>query len=118
MASAETNGNSTDKLDFTTFHNVINGKLVGSSKTRHGINPATKKPLAEVPIATQEDVDNAVAAARAAFKTWSKTSLEERVAAINAYAQAFVALHDDFANLITTEMGRPVSITSKFLIPG
>jgi acyl-CoA reductase-like NAD-dependent aldehyde dehydrogenase len=108
MPSTANQSNSATKLDFTTFRNVINGKLVSSSQTRHGLNPANKQPLAEVPIATPQDLDSAVAAARAAFKTWSQTTEPERAAAINAFAAALVEHEDEFARLLTTEQGKPV----------
>jgi acyl-CoA reductase-like NAD-dependent aldehyde dehydrogenase len=112
MAPSATNGtngsNGTSKLQFDTFKNVINGKLVGSSQTRHGINPATKKPNAEVPVATQKDVDDAIAAAKVAFKTWSRTSVEERREKILAYAEALKEHTNEFAKLLTTEQGKPL----------
>lgn len=107
--SATSNGSSGGaKLQFDTFQNVINGKLVGSSKTRHGINPATKKANSEVPIATSQDVDDAVAAAREAFKSWSKTTVEQRKKALNDYAAEFISYKDEFAKLLTREQGKPV----------
>lgn len=101
------------KLDFTTFKNTINGKLVdgGAGETRHGINPATKKALPAVPVATKQDVDDAVKAARTAFKSWGRTSLEERKKAINAYADALAELEGEFAQLLTAEQGKPVSLS-------
>lgn len=108
MSSTANGRNGIAKLDFTTFRNVINGKLVGSSRTRHGINPATKQPLAEVPIATPQDLDNAVTAAQTAFKTWSRTTVQERRAAMNAYAAAILEHKAEFAKLLTTEQGKPV----------
>ncbi|KAF3401909.1 Aldehyde dehydrogenase 5 [Penicillium rolfsii] len=92
-----------------TFHNVINNELTSTAVTRHGINPATKKPNPDVPIATQEDLDKAVQAARAAFKTWSKTSFEERRAALLAYADAIDANSDGFAKTLTMEQGKPLT---------
>ena len=97
------------KLQFDTFKNVINGKLSSTSKTRHGINPATKKPNLEVPVSTQQDVDDAVEAAKVAFKTWSRTSVEERREKILAFAEALKEHTNEFAKLLTTEQGKPVS---------
>lgn len=77
--------------------------------TRHGINPATTEPNPEVPVATQEDLDKAVQAARAAFKTWSKVSFEERRAALLAYADAIDANIDGFAKTLTMEQGKPMT---------
>lgn len=114
MSSTANNGAA--KLDFTTFHNIINGKLVSGLRTRHGLNPANKQPLAEVPIATEQDLDNAVAAARTAFKTWSRTTELERAAALNAFAAALQEHQDEFAKLLTTEQGKPVRASTSVTI--
>ncbi|KAL4877826.1 Aldehyde/histidinol dehydrogenase [Aspergillus karnatakaensis] len=95
-------------LDTTTFRNVINGELTSTATTRHGVNPANKEPNPEVPVATQEDLDRAVKAARAAFKKWSKTTYEERRKAIFAYADTLEAHTDDLAALLTREQGKPL----------
>ncbi|KAL8858194.1 MAG: hypothetical protein Q9178_005206 [Gyalolechia marmorata] len=97
------------KLGFQTYHNVINNELTKTAKTRHSIDPATTEPIAEVPVSTQEDVDRAVTAARAAFKTWSKTSLEERGEKLVAFADAIDHYKDDFAKLLTAEQGKPLA---------
>ncbi|KAJ5979827.1 hypothetical protein N7481_007125 [Penicillium waksmanii] len=96
-------------LDFTIFQNVINNQLSSTATTRHSINPATSRPNPEVPVSTQEDLDKAVKAARDAFKTWSKTSFEERRKALHAYADAIDANVDDFAKTLTMEQGKPLS---------
>ncbi|KAL8670583.1 MAG: hypothetical protein Q9168_004896, partial [Polycauliona sp. 1 TL-2023] len=99
----------TPKLAFETYHNLINNELTKTAKTRHSIDPATSEPKAEVPVSTQDDVDKAVAAARAAFKSWSKTTLEERGQKLVAYAGAIDSYKDDFANLLTAEQGKPLA---------
>ncbi|KAL8732280.1 MAG: hypothetical protein Q9166_002852 [cf. Caloplaca sp. 2 TL-2023] len=99
----------TKKLDFETYHNVINNELTKTAKTRHNINPATTKPNAEVPVSTQEDVDKAVSAARAAFKSWSKISHEERAQKLVEYTDAIDSYKDDFAKLLTMEQGKPLA---------
>ncbi|KAL8814219.1 MAG: hypothetical protein Q9223_006537 [Gallowayella weberi] len=102
------NGHS-EKLEFETFHNVINNELTRTAKTRHNINPATTEPNPEVPVSTQEDVDRAVAAAREAFKSWSKVSFEERGQKLVEYADAIDGYKDDFAKLLTSEQGKPLA---------
>ncbi len=44
------------------------------------INPATEEPCAQISLGSAQDVDRAVAAAKAAFATYSRTTREERVA--------------------------------------
>ncbi|GAB1215636.1 hypothetical protein ATERTT37_004828 [Aspergillus terreus] len=77
--------------------------------TRRGVNPATAEPNPAVPVATQEDLDKAVQAARAAFKTWFRSSFEERRAALHAYAVAIEANIDGFSKTLTMEQGKPLS---------
>ncbi len=93
---------------FSNFQNTINGKLSSTKTTRHGINPATGKPNPEVPVSTPEDVDAAVAAAKDAFKLWSKTPYDERRKAVLAFADALEKHSQDFAKLLTEEQGKPV----------
>lgn len=94
---------------FNGFYNTINGKLTSTEKTRHGINPANGKPNPEVPVSTPKDVDDAVAAAKEAFKSWSKTPYAERRKAVLAFADALEKYQNDFGKLLTQEQGKPVS---------
>lgn len=93
---------------FGEYYNTIDGKLSSTSQTRHGINPATGKPNAEVPVSTQQDVDAAVDAAKRAFKTWSKVPYAERQKALRDFADALEKHTDDFAKLLTQEQGKPL----------
>jgi acyl-CoA reductase-like NAD-dependent aldehyde dehydrogenase len=62
------------------------------------------------PVATKADLDDAVNAARDAFKSWSQTSYEERKAKLLAYTDALEAKKEGFVQLLTTEQGKPVRI--------
>ena len=95
-------------LDWSKYENVINGKLTSTSTTRHGINPATGKANPEVPVSTQDDVDNAMTAASEAFKTWSQVSYADRQKAVLAFADAVEKEHDTFSAMLTQEQGKPV----------
>jgi acyl-CoA reductase-like NAD-dependent aldehyde dehydrogenase len=95
-------------LDFSTFHNVINGKLTDTKTTRCGINPGTNEELSPCPVSTQQDVYNAIEAARVAFKSWSKTTVESRKEKLMAFAAAFTALKPEFGKLLTKEQGKAV----------
>lgn len=114
MASStiQTNGHQAhdDQFHFKHFHNVINGKLTSTKETRHGINPATTDLNPAVPVSTQKDVDNAVAAARSAFRSWSKTPLEQRQKAIVDFSDAILAHKDDFQEMLIKEQGKPVGL--------
>ncbi|KAL8954699.1 MAG: hypothetical protein Q9193_007130, partial [Seirophora villosa] len=102
------NGHS-HKLQFEKYYNTINNELTTTAKTRHNINPATTQPNPEVPVSTQDDVDKAVAAARAAFKPWAKVPVEERGQKLRDYADAIEKYTDDFAMLLTSEQGKPLA---------
>lgn len=91
------------------FYNTINNESKRTPTTRHGINPATEEPNLDVPVSTKEDVDDAVSHARTAFKKWSKVPIEERRAAILAFADALASHKDEFARLLVTEQGKPLS---------
>ena len=88
---------------------MINGKLVPTETTRHGINPATKKANLEVPVSTQKDLDDTIAAGKAAYKAWSRTTVGERRDKLLAYTKALKEYTNEFAKLLTAEQGKPVS---------
>ncbi|KAK6393112.1 hypothetical protein LTR65_002803 [Meristemomyces frigidus] len=109
--AAHTNGNvstSTPDLTFDEFFNVINGHLVGTHETRRGINPSTLEDLPDVPVATKEDVDDAVQAAREAADKWAETPLTQRQDAVTRFADALRSLKDDFAKMLVREQGKPL----------
>ena len=64
------------------LQHYINGQWVDSEggKRHEVINPATEEACCAITLGTQADVDKAVAAAQAAFRTFSKTTREERLA--------------------------------------
>lgn len=100
-------------MDFSSdFVQIIGGKSSPTQTTRHGINPANLNALPEVPVATQSDLDQAAAAAKEAFKSWSKVPYEERRTAVLAYADAIANHRTSFRDLLTREQGKPVSVLS------
>ncbi|MCU1587120.1 MAG: aldehyde dehydrogenase [Frankiales bacterium] len=70
-------------------------------------NPETEEPVGSVPAGTAEDVDAAVAAARAALAGWSQTPVADRAAVLTAAADALEGCKDSVAQIISTEMGTP-----------
>jgi aldehyde dehydrogenase (NAD+) len=71
------------------------------------IDPATETPVAKVALGTAADVDNAVAAARRAFETFSTTSVDERLRLLERVAAIYERRSADIADAITAEMGAP-----------
>src|SRR3954465_7328493 len=76
------------------------------------IDSTTEQVMGSVPEGTAEDVDRAVAAARAAFDGWAATPLEERVAACSAIAQQLAARSAEIAALISREVGMPIELST------
>ena len=62
-------------MEFGRVKNYINGEwsTSASAEIMTNINPATGEPISEVPMSTQEEVNAAVGAARAAFEQWRRT---------------------------------------------
>ena len=87
----------------------IDGQWVdpAQAKTIDVVNPATEEVCGRVSAGSAADVDRAVAAAKTAFKTWRKTTREQRLAALNRIVDAFQARVGDMAEAITLEMGAP-----------
>lgn len=87
---------------------LINGKLEDGDMTMDVINPATEEVLAKCPRASKAQLDKAVAAAKAAFPAWSKTSMAERKAALLAIADTIEKNANELARLLTQEQGKPI----------
>ncbi|KAK4451117.1 aldehyde dehydrogenase [Podospora aff. communis PSN243] len=101
------------KIDITAYKgNIINGQFVPTPTTRHSIDPATGEPLYEVPVARKEDLDAAVDHARTAFKSWSKTTHEERSNLLKAFADAIEANRAELEKLQTMEQGKPIGLSN------
>ncbi|KAK7999385.1 hypothetical protein PG990_011985 [Apiospora arundinis] len=99
-------------LDFTHFPgNIINNEIVPTAATRHGIDPSTGEPLWEVPVATKDDLENAVKHARKAFVTWSVTTFQQRAEMLLRYADAIEANREGLQKLLTMEQGKPLSLS-------
>jgi acyl-CoA reductase-like NAD-dependent aldehyde dehydrogenase len=89
------------------YRMTINGRLTASDATFQAFNPATRDAIAKVPDATREQLDAAVAGARAAFPGWSARSPEERGGTVIAIAEALERHADEFMTLLTREQGKP-----------
>jgi succinate-semialdehyde dehydrogenase/glutarate-semialdehyde dehydrogenase len=73
------------------------------------INPATEAVLARFPASTPDEIETAIAEAEAAQQTWRRTSFDERAVAMRRLAAHLRSNRDDYAQLITLEMGKPMA---------
>lgn len=95
-------------MDFDTDYTMtINGKAVSADETIAVINPATEEVIAHAPAATREQLDQAVAAAHAAFPAWSARSIENRREYLHKIGDVIEANMADLMRLLTREQGKP-----------
>ena len=91
----------------TAYRNLIDGEMIETARTMDVVNPANESVIGTVPACGKEELDRAVAAARRAFKTWSKTPIEDRRAAIKAISAIIKENADELHRLLTAEQGKP-----------
>ena len=85
----------------------INGAWVApsSNDTLQVFDSITEEVMATIPAGTATDVEAAVAAAKAAFESWSSTSIEERAKFVKRIGEALGARMDEIATTISRETG-------------
>jgi len=77
------------------------------------INPATEEAFARISLGSKADVDKAVAAARRAFESFSRTSKQERIDLLKRILEAYKARYNDVAEMIMREMGAPKALATR-----
>jgi malonate-semialdehyde dehydrogenase (acetylating)/methylmalonate-semialdehyde dehydrogenase len=89
----------------------IGGESVQGTSGRKGpvYNPATGEQVGEVGFASIEEIDRAVAAAKAAFPAWRRWSLSKRADLMFRVYQLMDEHRDDLARLLTAEHGKVLS---------
>jgi aldehyde dehydrogenase (NAD+) len=94
-------------LDKRKFY--IDGKWVDpvAANDLEVIDPSTEEPVAVISIGAQADTDRAVAAAKAAFASWSKTSPAERLSYVEKILAIYKRRAAEMAQSMTLEMGAP-----------
>ncbi|WP_180096605.1 MULTISPECIES: CoA-acylating methylmalonate-semialdehyde dehydrogenase [unclassified Acinetobacter] len=96
---------------FTTAKLLINGEFV-ESKTSHWqdiINPATQEVLGQVPFATAEEVNAAIAAAQNAFASWRQTPIQARMRIMLKLQDLIRTNLKSIAQVLTAEQGKTLA---------
>ena len=96
--------------DLPPLPSYINGQWAlpaTSTGIFEAINPATEDVCARVALCGADDVDRAMAAARAAFDGYAALSLDARLALVEKLIAVFEARYDEMVSAISTEMGAP-----------
>lgn len=88
----------------------IDGNVCGAGTrdTREVINPATEEVVGQLPIATTQDLDNALSAAARGFWVWSNTSAWEREKVLRRAAALIGERKQQLARVLTRENGKPL----------
>lgn len=87
---------------------LINGEFI-SSESKQFIdvtNPANNAVIAKAPIATDAEIDAAVASAKEAFLTWREVPAPERARIMMRYQQLLKDNHDEIATILSSETGK------------
>ncbi|MBH0065332.1 MULTISPECIES: CoA-acylating methylmalonate-semialdehyde dehydrogenase [Psychrobacter] len=90
---------------------LINGQFVDSNTSEwiDITDPATQEVIAKVPQTTDDEINQAVAAAQTAFQTWRKTPITTRARIFLKY-QALIREHmDELAGILTAEQGKTIA---------
>ncbi|CUA67302.1 hypothetical protein RSOLAG22IIIB_07343 [Rhizoctonia solani] len=91
------------------YTHIINGEAITSSKKISIFNPAKLQKIAEVPVATKEQLDEAVSAAREAFPSWSAKSYEERAEVLLKIALVIEQNMQEYKQILTSEQGKTLA---------
>jgi acyl-CoA reductase-like NAD-dependent aldehyde dehydrogenase len=92
-----------------TLENFVGGEWIPSTadSARPIVSPVTGETIAEAPNATAEDIDRAVAAARAAQPKWAALSAWDRAKVCHAIADLIDERRENFARELSLEQGKP-----------
>ncbi|WP_030195283.1 gamma-aminobutyraldehyde dehydrogenase [Streptomyces sp. NRRL S-87] len=98
----------------------IGGRLrSGTSGHSHTVvNPATGEEVLTYELASTADVDEAVAAAKAAFPAWAAATPGERSDALHRFAAVLAEQAEDFAYAESLQCGKPLKLSTEFDVPG
>ncbi len=77
------------------------------------INPTTEEPFATISMGSAADVNKAVAAARTAFASFSRTTVQERIEMLGAILNEYTKRYDEIAAAISTELGAPIWLSQE-----
>ena len=111
-----------ETISFDTFTNIVDGSPRSSKEKYHGIDPTTKKPNWDVPVASPSDIDDAVRAANSAYASWKLTTWADRTDRLARFKDALEAYTEELTDLLLKETGKPrqfgaaeVGAASKFI---
>ncbi|WP_329062875.1 gamma-aminobutyraldehyde dehydrogenase [Streptomyces sp. NBC_01429] len=105
---------------FASGAQFIGGRIrAGTSGRAHTVvNPATGEDVLGYELAGPDDVDDAVAAAHAAFPGWAGATPSERSDALHRFAEVLADRSGEFAYAESLQCGKPIKLSTEFDVPG
>ncbi len=99
--------------------NFVDGEptLACDARTLDDINPATGAVIDQIPRSGKENVDRAVAVAKAALPTWASMTREARCDILDRIADGLEARLDDLARMESEDTGKPITTSRTLDIP-
>lgn len=93
----------------------LDGNWTSSSATGsiEVVKPSTEEVIGAVPVGSAEDVDRAVAAARAAFPSWAATSRLERAKLLRRLHDELASHAEEIAQTISSDVGTPIRVSRR-----
>lgn len=87
---------------------LINGRFIQSKSSEKlpVLNPASQTLLAEVPLATAQEIETAVQGAKAAFKSWRNTPVTERARLMLRYQHLLKTHQEEIAKILAEDTGK------------
>ncbi|MDR6384654.1 NAD-dependent succinate-semialdehyde dehydrogenase [Paraburkholderia caribensis] len=98
-------------ITYGALHLFIDGEWIDASEreTAPVINPATRRELGRVPLATAADLDHALKVAQRSFDVWRNTVPAERARILKRSAELMRERAEHIATLMTLEEGKPLT---------
>src|SRR5688572_12666371 len=96
---------------------LIDGKAVAGREYFETLNPATQEVLAEVASGSEQEVNAAVAAAKAAFPKWAALAATERSKLVRKLGDLIAKNVPEIARTETDDTGQVIAQTGKQLVP-
>uniref|UniRef100_A0AC35G773 Aldehyde dehydrogenase domain-containing protein n=1 Tax=Panagrolaimus sp. PS1159 TaxID=55785 RepID=A0AC35G773_9BILA len=109
--------NAAESGEILNIENFINGKFVSTFESLDSVDPAIGKVWIKVPRSQENEVNEAVAAAKAAFPEWSKTSVQHRSKLLNKVADILEPLSENLAILESIDQGKTIATAKTVDIP-
>ena len=101
------------------YNLIIDGKPASTTDHADVFNPSTDDVVGRMPLASEAQVEAAIAAAKAAFPAWASKTSTERAEAVAAIATKIEENAEELARLLTLEQGKPLGgLGSRFEIGG